>query len=133
MFGQTKLRQKIYNKIWMDDHGETITETLVSVLVAAMAMIIFASMITASQRIITKSEKIMDAYYSGISAMEESAAAGTDAGSSGTVSIMQKDGAINYGICTAGSGTGISVQYATNSSDTVDMSNFAVAEYWIGN
>jgi len=72
-----KLKNKLKNK-----KGETITETLVSVLIAAAAMILFASMITSSQRILQKSESIMDAYYDGETKMEEvMASSGTTGGS----------------------------------------------------
>lgn len=60
---------KLTNKL-KSKKGETITETLVSVLIAAAAMILFASMITSSQRILQKSESIMDAYYDGEAKME---------------------------------------------------------------
>lgn len=72
-----KLKNKLKSK-----KGEAITETLVSVLIAAAAMILFASMITSSQRILQKSESIMDAYYKGETNMEaEMAASGTAGGS----------------------------------------------------
>ena len=64
--------------------GETITETLVSVLIAAAAMILFASMITSSQRILQKSESIMNDYYAGEAEMEAAMAAGATTGSSKT-------------------------------------------------
>lgn len=72
-----KLKNKLKSK-----KGETITETLVSVLIAAAAMILFASMITSSQRILKKSERIMAAYYDGETKMEEvMASSGTTGGS----------------------------------------------------
>lgn len=78
-----KLKSKLKSK-----KGETITETLVSVLIAAAAMILFASMITSSQRILQKSEHIMDAYYDGETKMEEAMADGGTAGSSKTGAAM---------------------------------------------
>lgn len=74
-----KLKNKLKSK-----KGETITETLVSVLIAAAAMILFASMITSSQRILQKSERIMDAYYAGETEMEAAMADGGTAGGSKT-------------------------------------------------
>ena len=71
--------------------GETITETLVSVLIAAAAMILFASMITSSQRILQKSERIMDAYYAGETKMEEAMATGGTTGGSKTGAAMPAD------------------------------------------
>ena len=81
-----KLKNKLKSK-----KGETITETLVSVLIAAAAMILFASMITSSQRILQKSERIMDAYYAGETKMEEAMADGGTAGSSKTAAAMPGD------------------------------------------
>lgn len=81
-----KLKNKLKSK-----KGETITETLVSVLIAAAAMILFASMITSSQRILQKSERIMDAYYAGETKMEEAMADGGTAGSSKTAAVMPGD------------------------------------------
>ena len=81
-----KLKNKLKSK-----KGETITETLVSVLIAAAAMILFASMITSSQRILQKSEHIMDEYYDGETKMEEAMADGGTAGSSKTGAAMPAD------------------------------------------
>ena len=83
-----KLKNKLKSK-----KGETITETLVSVLIAAAAMILFASMITSSQRILQKSECIMDAYYAGETNMEEAMADGGTAGSSKTGTAADTGGA----------------------------------------
>lgn len=74
-----KLKNKLKSK-----KGETITETLVSVLIAAAAMILFASMITSSQRILQKSERIMNDYYAGEAEMEAAMADGGTAGGSKT-------------------------------------------------
>ena len=74
-----KLKNKLKSK-----KGETITETLVSVLIAAAAMILFASMITSSQRILQKSESIMNAYYAGEAEMEAAIATSGTAGGSTT-------------------------------------------------
>lgn len=132
-----KLKNKLKSK-----KGETITETLVSVLIAAAAMILFASMITSSQRILQKSERIMDAYYDGETKMEEAMAtmgtvgagevktggaaeAGeaktsdtTDGGiriGSGRVTIKQANGTLpRYGISNKHNNELINVTYATN-------------------
>ena len=74
-----KLKNKLKSK-----KGETITETLISVLIAAAAMILFASMITSSQRILQKSESIMNAYYDGEEKMEAKMASSGTAGGSTT-------------------------------------------------
>ena len=83
-----KLKSKLKSK-----KGETITETLVSVLIAAAAMILFASMITSSQRILQKSERIMDAYYDGETKMEAAMAAGATTGGSKTGAAADTEGA----------------------------------------
>lgn len=82
-----KLKNKLKSK-----KGETITETLVSVLIAAAAMILFASMITSSQRILKKSESIMNAYYAGETQMEEAMASGGTTGKSTTGTAMAAEG-----------------------------------------
>ena len=83
-----KLKNKLKSK-----KGETITETLVSVLIAAAAMILFASMITSSQRILQKSERIMDAYYDGETKMEAAMASGATTGGSKTGATADTEGA----------------------------------------
>ncbi len=133
-----KLKNKLKSK-----KGETITETLVSVLIAAAAMILFASMITSSQRILKKSESIMNAYYAGEAKMEEAMATGGTTGGSttgaaavgtegageaktggaadgiktgnGTVTIKQSNDTLpHYGISNKDSSGQITVTYATN-------------------
>ncbi len=126
MSGRARIFRKLHDKL-RDTRGETITETLAAVLIAAMAMIIFASMITASQRIITKSEAVMKDYYAGVSSMET---AGTAAGT-GTVTIKQKGQEMVYGISSKGQGTGISVNYAVSSTDS--SGRIQAAEYWLPN
>lgn len=138
-----KLKNKLKSK-----KGETITENLVSVLIAAAAMILFASMITSSQRILKKSESIMDAYYKGETKMEEAMVTGDTTGKSatgtamaaegtevtgeakvgdaeggiktgpGTVTIKPTKDALSYGINNKHKGGEISVSYATNQPDT---------------
>lgn len=136
-----KLKNKLKSK-----KGETITETLVSVLIAAAAMILFASMITSSQRILQKSESIMAAYYDGETKMEAAMATGGTTGKSttgtakaavgtegageaksggttgkvkpGTVTIKPTKGELSYGINNKHKDGKISVSYATNQPDT---------------
>lgn len=54
--------------------GETIAESLVSILVVALASIIFAGMVTASNSIISKSSDWMQKYYKAVSAINEKVA-----------------------------------------------------------
>ena len=83
-----KLKNKLKSK-----KGETITETLVSVLIAAAAMILFASMITSSQRILQKNESIMNEYYDGEEKMEAKMASSGTAGGSTTGAVAGTEGA----------------------------------------
>ena len=139
MFGRIKKKLK-------SEKGETITETLVSVLIAAAAMILFASMITASQRILTKSEGIMEAYYDGNSAMEMAAArkTGVDIKSGTSTVICQDSGSGATSIAfwlsnrTGAASDGIPVQYYTNqkndaSTEDTEIKNFSITEYVRGN
>lgn len=50
--------------------GESISETLVATLIAALSMLIFASMVIASKNIIKNSEDTMAHYYDVKSEME---------------------------------------------------------------
>lgn len=125
-----KLKNKLKSK-----KGETITETLVSVLIAAAAMILFASMITSSQRILQKSERIMDAYYAGEAEMEAAMAAGATTGrTDNKVTIKPANGELSYGISYKHANGQIYVDYATNQpqntgTSTSGIERFAIAEY----
>ena len=150
-----KLKNKLKSK-----KGETITETLVSVLIAAAAMILFASMITSSQRILQKSERIMDAYYDGETKMEAAMADGGTAGGSktgvaagtggegeaktsgttdagietgtGTVTIKQANNTLpRYGINNNHKSGEISVSYATNQPKNTGTSTSGIERFAI--
>ncbi len=130
-----KLKNKLKSK-----KGETITETLVSVLIAAAAMILFASMITSSQRILQKSESIMDDYYAGEAKMEAAMASGGTAGGSTTgvaaaaVGTEGADEAKTGGAAEAG---GARVSGATSEIKTgkvtIKPTNDTLAHYGISN
>lgn len=147
-----KLKNKLKSK-----KGETITETLVSVLIAAAAMILFASMITSSQRILQKSESIMNAYYAGETKMEEvMASSGTTGGSktgeatgtegadeaksggttgevkTGTVIIKPANDTLpRYGISNNNKSGEISVSYATNQPGGTGTSTSGIERFAI--
>ncbi len=104
-----KLKSKLKSK-----KGETITETLVSVLIAAAAMILFASMITSSQRILQKSESIMNDYYAGEAEMEAAMATGGTTGGSKTSEATGTEGA---GEAKAGGAAGASEAKASGTTD----------------
>ena len=150
-----KLKNKLKSK-----KGETITETLVSVLIAAAAMILFASMITSSQRILQKSENIMKDYYTGEAEMEAAIADGGTAGGSktgvaagtggegeaktsgttdagietgtGTVTIKQANNTLpRYGINNNHKSGEISVSYATNQPKNTGTSTSGIERFAI--
>ena len=118
-----KLKNKLKSK-----KGETITETLVSVLIAAAAMILFASMITSSQRILQKSESIMNAYYDGEEKMEAKMASSGTAGESTTGAVAGTEGAGEAktsgatGEIKTGTGT-VTIQQANNTLPRYRISN----------
>ena len=51
--------------------GESIAESLVSILIVALASILFAGMVTASRNIIDTSNKWMQDYYKAVSIINE--------------------------------------------------------------
>ena len=118
---------KLTNKL-KSKKGETITETLVSVLIAAAAMILFASMITSSQRILQKSESIMNAYYDGEEKMEAKMASSGTAGESTTGAVAGTEGAGEAktsgatGEIKTGTGT-VTIQQANNTLPRYRISN----------
>lgn len=130
-----KLKNKLKSK-----KGETITETLVSVLIAAAAMILFASMITSSQRILQKSESIMNAYYAGEAEMEAAMADGGTAGGSKTGAAAGTGGA---GEASTGGAAGASEAKTSGTTDggiktgvgtvTIQQANNTLPRYGINN
>jgi len=54
-----------------DSKGESIAESLVSILIVALASILFAGMVTASSRIIDGSTEWMTRYYAAVSAINK--------------------------------------------------------------
>ena len=63
--GIEALRKKLFGEA-----GESISEVLIAMLVIELALIMTVSMIVTAGRIMTKSEKIFDKYYSQRNAME---------------------------------------------------------------
>ena len=53
--------------------GESLAETLVAALITALAALLFATMMTSSTRIISKSEVTMDSYYEELSTQSKAA------------------------------------------------------------
>lgn len=67
---------KILKKIKRKD-GETLVETLVALLIAAIGLTILASMITTTSRLVKTSKDKMDTYYSKNIALDNPSGTGT--------------------------------------------------------
>ncbi len=68
---------KIIKKL-RQESGESIAEVLLAILVIALSLMAFVSLLQASQRMILRSEKQLAGYYEGLSGMESRAAASAD-------------------------------------------------------
>ena len=68
---------KLLDKL-KSSNGETISETLVATLIAALSMVMFASMVIASKNIISNSKSAVENYYKCNSSMMASRASGGD-------------------------------------------------------
>jgi hypothetical protein len=80
-----KLKKKLNSR-----SGESLTETLVALLISALALVMLAGAITASMRVITRSREKLDEYYN---ANESVVAGGTQPGkvSISVAGIQSKD------------------------------------------
>ena len=58
------MKRKQKNKL-LDHTGESIAETLVALLISALALVMLAAIITSSSNIIKRSRSKLDTYYSG--------------------------------------------------------------------
>ncbi len=63
--------EKIVISKLKSEKGETIGETLVSLLIASLALVMLAGAIASASRVITKSKKAMETYYSYNNIVEE--------------------------------------------------------------
>ena len=88
--------------------GETLTETLVALLVAVIALAILAGMIMSSSNLIRNSRTRFDSYYEGNNAL--SSLENTVAGASVTIS----DGENDQRLTDAQTKDAIDVRYSTN-------------------
>ena len=59
--------------------GETLAETLIAVLISALALVLLLTMITASSRLIQNGEAKMDEMYAGSAAIEQAEITPSDA------------------------------------------------------
>lgn len=86
--------------------GESIAETLIALLISALALVMLAGAITSAAKIIRRSDEVMDAYYQGLSGMGNPAKDGLILGST----LKIEDEAHN----SVGFGTGLKLKYAVN-------------------
>lgn len=56
------MKKLIWKKL-KEPSGETLTETLVALLIAALALVMLAGMISSTTRIVSQSKTTMNAYY----------------------------------------------------------------------
>lgn len=68
----SKLRAKLHQK-----KGETLAEVMVAILVSAAGMLLMASLIMASTRIVSKGSQSMKIIYDGTTAMDTKAVTST--------------------------------------------------------
>lgn len=64
-YNNIRIPQKIRSRA-----GESIAETLIALLIACLALLMLASMITSGARMITKSRNLMETYYSANNVLE---------------------------------------------------------------
>ena len=62
VYGMGKSFDRVKNKLG-SNAGESLAETLVALLISALAIVMLAGVISASSNIITKSEKKLEVYY----------------------------------------------------------------------
>ena len=56
------MKKLVWKKL-KEPSGETLTETLVALLIAALALVMLAGMISSTTRIVTQSKTTMNSYY----------------------------------------------------------------------
>ena len=72
--------------------GETIVETLVSILIGSLALLMLAAAIGSSSRIITQSKKTMDEHYSSESALVDGTATPVSTTATATIVVQGSGG-----------------------------------------
>ena len=83
------MKKRIIQKLRCN-RGESLTETLVALLIAAIALVMLASMISSTARIVTQSKAKMTDFYKA----NETVSAQTGEGTSGTLTIDDQ----SYGV-----------------------------------
>jgi len=81
-----EMKTKIVNKLGSRS-GESISETLVALLISALALVMLAGVIASSARIVTKSRDSMKTYYNNCNQMVLMSAGAGSSGSTGKVAI----------------------------------------------
>lgn len=71
------MKRKIILKL-RSSNGESLTETLVALLIAAIALVMLASMISSTTRIVTQSKTKMTEYYKANKTVAAQTGEGTD-------------------------------------------------------
>ncbi len=70
--------------------GESIAETLVAVLIAALALMMLAGAINASSNMITKSKNLLNTYYTANNNLASETSAGSDLEATVTISTLSQ-------------------------------------------
>lgn len=83
----SRIRSKISRKA-KGQQGESLAEVMVAILIIAVGLLMVASMISASARIIEKSDAKVAVIYAGVNAMEEMTATG-EGGYGGTLKLTR--------------------------------------------
>ncbi|MGN0361252.1 MAG: hypothetical protein ACI4ET_00230 [Bilifractor sp.] len=84
---QTCMKQPIHGAViarLSSESGESLTETLVAVLIVALASVLLVTMVLAARRVITRSGKAYSSYISEHNALEEIASSSTSTDSTVT-------------------------------------------------
>lgn len=85
--------------------GETIAETLVALLISALALIMLAGAISTTSRIVTESENKMQEYYTANNGLAE------PSGNDGSLTIADNEG---KGVILFGKTSDIDIAYSKN-------------------
>lgn len=83
-----RIRDKLSSKA-----GESISETLVSLLIASLALVMLAGAISSSSNMIMKSRQKLDSYYTAAESVVNKVSAGTELDDG--IIVTDKSGAIN--------------------------------------
>ena len=106
--------RECFRRSLKNSRGESLVETLVAILVGALAMTLLASMIVTSTRLTQESSKTIDEYY----ASNNLVAAKSDDGKvtgEGTIVLNDKDGFPKY---LRSDGSDVKVEYYVNNADS---------------